>query len=150
MNPSPNVKPVPDGYHTVTPYLIVADVARLLTFAREALDAKLIHQMLRPDGSAGHTEMQIGDSRIMLADATPKFPAQPFMLYLYLDRVDEVFERALAAGGTVIQSPTNMFYGDRAGAVADPLGNQWWLSSHLEDVPPDELQRRAAAAQGKP
>ncbi len=137
------VKPVPEGYHTVTPYLSVNDAEKLLDFLKQAFDAKA-HVMQRPDGKIAHAEVQIGDSKIMVADAHQASQAMPSVLYMYVENVDAVYQRALAAGGTSISEPTTQFYGDRHGGVKDPEGNMWWIATHVEDVPPDELNRRAA------
>jgi uncharacterized glyoxalase superfamily protein PhnB len=136
------VKPVPDGYHTVTPYLSVSDAAKLLDFLKRAFDAK-VNAMHRPDGKVAHAEVQIGDSKIMVADAHEASQAMPTVLYMYVESVDAMYQRAISAGGTSISQPTTQFYGDRHGGVKDPTGNMWWIATHVEDVPPDELQRRA-------
>ena len=142
------VNPVPDGYHTITPYLIVQGAERVLEFLETTFGAKTIHKMMRPDGTVGHVELQIGDSRLMLAEATEHHPARSSMLYLYLPDVDAIYQRALAAGATSIAEPADQFYGDRHCGVEDSSGNQWWVATHFEDVSPDELQRRSAARYG--
>jgi PhnB protein len=141
------VKPIPEGYHTVTPYLLVKGVAELLPFLESALGAKVNHQMTRPDGTVGHADITIGNSHVMLGETADRWPAMPAMLYLYVEDADAMYQRALDAGGTSIMPMADQFYGDRHGAVADPSGNQWWIATHVEDVPPDELARRAAAHQ---
>lgn len=147
---SPAVKPIPDGYHTVTPYLMVAGAAKFIDFMVAAFDAHKTEQLMRPDGSIGHTELRVGDSMIMLSEATPQAPATPVMLHLYVADVDAAFDRALAAGGVAVAKPALQFYGDRSGGVKEPSGNTIWIATHVEDVPPDELKKRAAAAmQGK-
>ena len=140
------VKAIPDGYQTVTPYLMVADAAKFIKFMSTVFDAKTTEQLMRPDGKIGHTELRIGDSMIMLSEASESHPATPVMLHFYVEDVDAVFERAVRAGGTVVSKPTNQFYGDRSGGVKEPSGNTVWLATHIEDVAPDELKKRAAEA----
>ena len=104
--------------------------------------------MLQPDGSIGHTEMRIGDSMVMLGEARDQWKAMPTTLYLYLENVDAVYARALAAGATPVSEPKNQFYGDRSGAVQDMCGNFWWMATHVEDVSEEEMKRRMDAAGG--
>jgi uncharacterized glyoxalase superfamily protein PhnB len=140
------VKPVPDTYHTVTPYLIVKGAAQLVAFMKKAFGAREIHLMQMPDGNIAHGDLVIGNSHVMLGEASGPWPPQPCSIYLYLADCDRVYTQALAAGGTSIQEPKTQFYGDRHGAVKDPCGNTWWIATHVEDVPPAELERRAAEA----
>jgi uncharacterized glyoxalase superfamily protein PhnB len=140
------VKPIPEGYHTVTPYLVVEGVPKLMEFVKAAFDAREIHRTAMPDGSIMHAEVQIGDSRVMMGEARGGIKAMPAMLYLYVPDVDAVYERAVHAGGTSIAKPMEQFYGDRSGGVQDACGNQWWIGTHTEDVPAGELARRAEAA----
>ena len=143
------VKSKPDGYHTVTPYLVVECAADVIDFIKQAFDAEEIMRLEAPDGAVGHAELQIGDSRVMIGDAQGKHtPTRP-MLHLYVDDVDAVYQTALAAGATSEQAPVDQFYGDRSGGVRDRWGNLWWIATHVEDVPPDEINRRAAAAMAK-
>ena len=137
-------KPIPDGYHTVTPYLTVSSVEKLLEFARSAFDAKVTEKHLRPDGSIGHAEMRIGDSPVMMGQATEAWAARPSNLYLYVPDVDAVYQRALHAGGKSIRAPENQYYGDRSCGVEDSVGNVWWIATHVEDVTAEEMKRRAA------
>ncbi|HVX11809.1 MAG TPA: VOC family protein [Pirellulales bacterium] len=139
------VQPVPAGYHTVTPYLVVRGVDRLIDFLKQAFGAVEIHRMSRPDGSVGHAEMKIGDSPIMMGEPMGDQPPMPAVLYVYLDDMDTVYCRALDAGATSISEPADQFYGDRHGGVKDPCGNLWWIATHIEDVSPEEIARRAAA-----
>ena len=139
------VKPVPDGYHTVTPYLVVSDVAGLIDFLEQVFDVKEKEIMRQPDGSIMHAEVRIGDSVIMMGEATDEFAPMPGMLHVYLEDVDDAYRRALAAGATSLREPTDEFYGDRAAGVQDAFGNQWWMATHVEDVSPEEMQRRAEA-----
>jgi PhnB protein len=144
------VKPVPDGFHTVTPYLVVSDAARLIAFLQQAFDGKETICTTKPDGSIGHAEVRIGDSAVMLGEAGGAWKAMPCAIYLYVPDTDAVYRRALQAGATSIMEPADQFYGDRNAGVKDPCGNLWWIATHIEDVPPEEMKRRAAAhAQAK-
>jgi len=138
------VKPVPEGYHTVTPYLTVESVEKVLDFVKKAFDATETYRMARPDGSVGHAEVRIGDSMVMMGQARDEWKPRPGSLYLYVPDVDASYKRAVAAGGKPLREPTTQFYGDRSGGVEDPVGNQWWIATHVEDVPPEEIERRAA------
>lgn len=139
------VKPIPDGYHTVTPYLVVQGAAKLIDFLKEAFDAKEIHRTTQADGSIMHAEVRIGDSVVMMGEATGEFKPMPGMIHLYVDDVDAAYRRAQRAGATSLREPTDQFYGDRTGGVQDPRGNQWWIATHKEDVSPEELAKRAEA-----
>lgn len=143
------VKPIPDGYNAVIPYLMVPDAARFIEFLSTVFGARVSEQLMRPDGKIGHTEVRLRDSMIMLSEAADGYPATPVMLHFYVEDVDATFKRAVQAGGTVVAEPSNQFYGDRSGGVKEPSGNTIWIATHVEDVAPDELHRRAAAAMGK-
>ena len=134
-------KAIPDGYHTVTPYLIVKGAAQLIDFLKETFGAE---ETFRMPGGGGimHAEVRIGDSAVMMSDAMGEYGPMPTMLFLYVEDVDAVYERALKAGGVSTQEPEDQFWGDRAGAVKDAFGNQWWIATHVEDVPVEELERR--------
>ena len=138
------VQPVPEGYHTITPYLVVNDANALLEFVTRAFGATVSHAMRGPDGRVMHAEIVIGDSCVMLGEGGEK--SMPAMLYMYVKDCDALYQQALAAGGESIQPVTTQFYGDRSGAVRDCCGNQWWIATHVEDVSDEELQRRAAQA----
>jgi PhnB protein len=148
------VRPIPEGYATVTPYLIVSGAARAIDYYKMAFDAEELMRFEGPDGTIAHAEIQIGDSRIMLADEAPemghKSPqtlgGSPVGLMIYVEKVDEVFQRAISGGGTEKQALTNQFYGDRSGSVTDPFGHVWTIATHVEDVEPEEMQRRMEAA----
>jgi PhnB protein len=146
-------KPIPDGFHTVTPYLIVEGAGKIIGFLEKALGARPIHQpTLRPDGTVMHATLKIGDSMVMIADASEHAKAMPAMLYLYVPDVDSAYRKAIEAGATSIMEPADQFYGDRTGGVKDAAGNGWFFGTHIEDVTPDELKKRAAemfANQGK-
>jgi len=139
------VKPIPDGYHTVTPYLMVDDAARLLAFVKEAFGAEETVMMPSPDGTIGHAEVTIGDSIVMLADAagSDQGVTMPATIFLYLPDADATYRAAIEAGATSLREPRDEFYGDRMGGVKDPAGNHWWIATHVEDVPLDEVARRA-------
>jgi len=139
------VKPVPEGYHTLTPYLVVDGADKVITFMKEAFGAKaVVEPVTRPDGKIMHAEYKIGDSVIMISDASERAKAASTTLYLYVPNVDAVYQKALKAGATSMMEPANMFYGDRSGGVKDPAGNQWHIGTHVEDVSPADLKKRAA------
>jgi PhnB protein len=142
------VKPIPDGYHTVIPYLVVPGVAQVIDFAKQAFGATEVYVFKRPDGTVQHAEIKIGDSTVMMGEGGPGGKHFPAMLYLYMENVDAVYQRAVQAGGKSIREPADQIYGDRVGAVEDAGGNQWWISTHVEDVTSEEIERRAKAAQG--
>lgn len=147
------VKPIPDGYHTATPYLIVKGAADAIEFYKKAFGATEMLRMPTPDGKVMHAEIKIGDSPIMLADECPEMGARspqtiggsPVSLMLYVEDVDKLFAQAIAAGGKVKRPVADQFYGDRSGGLEDPFGHQWHLSTHVEDVSPEELKKRADA-----
>ncbi len=142
---------VPEGYHTATPYLCVNGAAAAIDFYRKAFGATEVFRIGAPGGRIGHAEIRIGDSRIMISDEFPElrwFAPQaavgsPVMIHLYVEDVDEVARRAVAAGAKEITPVADQFYGDRGGKFADPWGHLWYLATHKEDVPPEELERRA-------
>ncbi len=138
------VKPIPDGYHTVTPYLIVPGVAKLIDFLVKAFDAKEKLRIPRPDGSVAHAEVQIGDSMLMMGEPMGPFGPMPTSIYLYVTDCDAVYRRAIAAGGVSVMEVTDMPSGERYGGVKDPSGNIWWTATHVEDVSPEETARRFA------
>jgi PhnB protein len=136
------VKPIPEGYHTVTPYLIVQGAETLIEFLTQAFAGTEISRTLHPDGSIMNAELKIGDSFIMLSEARPEFGAMPTMIHLYVENADELYHRALQAGATSMMEPRDEFYGDRAAGVKDPTGNQWWIATHQEDVSSTEIAER--------
>ena len=149
------VKAIPDGYHTVTPYFTVRDAARAVEFYKRAFGAVELMRMAEPDGKIRHAEIRIGDSPIMLGDEFPDFPemrsfqalgGSPVSVYLYVEDVDALFNRAVAAGAKVRTPVKDEFYGDRVGAVEDPFGLAWFIATHKEDVAPEEIARSASAA----
>jgi PhnB protein len=150
------VQPVPNGYHAVTPYLICSGAARAIEFYVRAFGAEELMRIPMGDDKLGHAEIRIGDSVIMLADEFPEMNARspqslggtPVGLALYVPDVDAVFARAIAAGATVERPVTDQFYGDRAGGLIDPFGHKWHIATHVEDVAPEEIARRAASQHG--
>lgn len=143
------VQPIPEGYHTLTPYLIVDGAERVIEFMKQAFGAEELFRMPRPDGGLWHGEVQIGDSRLMIADSSPEYPPQPGVLYVYVEDADATYARALEAGATSMMEPADQFYGDRHGGVRDVAGNQWWIGTHVEDVPEEEIARRRDAEMAK-
>jgi len=135
-------KPIPDGFRSVTPYLVVKGAEQLIEFMKKAFDAKQIYVSKRPDGTIMHATMLINDSMIMLAEATEQYPILPSMLYLYVPYTDAVYKKAMAAGAISIMEPADQFYGDRNAGVKDASGTQWWIGTHIEDVSEEELQKR--------
>jgi PhnB protein len=153
-NAMAKVKPIPDGHNTVSPYLIVDGATRALDFYKQAFGATELFRHVAPDGRIGHAEVRIGDTVIMLADVHPEVGAQgpahyggsPVSLHVYLEDVDAVARRAVAAGAKVKRPVADQFYGDRLGTLEDPFGHTWHVSTHIEDVSAAELGRRAAEA----
>jgi PhnB protein len=153
-----NVKPVPDGFHTVTPYLIQRDAAKALEFYKRAFGAETRVSMPGPGGKIMHAELRLGDSVVMLSDEFPGMSTARSPkalggttggLFLYVPDVDAAFRRAVEAGCKVLMPVTDMFWGDRFGKLEDPFGNQWSLATHKEDVSPREQAERAKAAMAK-
>jgi PhnB protein len=136
------VQPVPEGYAAVTPYLVVRNAPALIDFLEQAFGAQERMRMTDEEGVIRHGEVEIGGARVMLADASDEFPPIPAMLHLYVQDVDAVYRQAVSAGGESIMEPMDQFYGDRMAGVRDGFGNQWWLATHIEDVSPEEAQRR--------
>lgn len=139
------VKPIPAGYHSVTPYLIVEGAPKLIDFLKHTFNAEESARVKGPDGRVAHAEVKVGDSMVMLSDPTPEYKPIESQLYVYVDDIDAAYKRALEAGATSVREPKNQFYGDRNASVKDPTGNVWGIATHVEDVPPDEMQRRMKA-----
>ena len=135
-------RPIPDGYHTVTPYLLVDDADSMIEFLERGLGAKLLDRHDGPDGRMMHAALQLGDSKLMMGQAAGEWPAMPAMIHLYVEDADALFRQAVAAGAEVLREPEDQFYGDRSAGVKDPCGNQWWISTHVEDVTAEEMTRR--------
>jgi PhnB protein len=147
------VKPIPDGYSTVTPYLVMNGAARAIEFYKKAFGATELLRFAMPGGKLGHAEIKIGNSPIMLADEMPEMGHRgpqalggtPVGILLYVEDVDAMFNRAIAAGATVVKPVQDQFYGDRSGTLTDPFGHQWTIATHKEDVPLEEMHKRMAA-----
>jgi PhnB protein len=148
------VKPIPEGYHTATPYLAVDDAAEALEYYKKAFGAKERGRMEAPDGKIGHAEIQIGDSLVMLSDPFPQASTRTpkelggttASVFLYVEDVDAVVKRAVDAGAIVKTEVEDQFWGDRFGTIEDPFGHIWSVATHVEDVPPEEIAERAKAA----
>jgi PhnB protein len=134
---------VPEGYSTVTPWIVSRDTAQLLDFVASAFNAEELARVELEDGSIGHAEFRIGDSIVMAFDARPHWPDTAALLRLYVEDADAVHRQAVEAGATSVTEVTELFFGDRVGRVRDPLGNLWWIQSRVEDLDPDEMARRA-------
>jgi PhnB protein len=149
-----DVKPIPEGYPQVTPYLCVDGAADAIDFYSKVFGASEKVRMPSPGGKVGHAELEIGDSLIMLADEHPEMGIRgpktiggtPVTVSVYVEDVDDVFKRAIDAGATALRDVENQFYGDRRGDFEDPFGHRWSVATHVEDVPPDEMEKRMAAA----
>jgi len=145
-----DVKPIPDGYHSLTPYLIIDGAAEAMEYYKNAFGAVELFRM-EHEGKIGHAEMRIGDSPLMLADEMPQYKGPkalggtPVSLMIYVEDVDNVYPQAIAAGGTEIKPLQDQFYGDRSGTLSDPFGHIWTIATHKEDVTPEEIEKRVAA-----
>jgi PhnB protein len=147
-------KPIPEGYHTVTPYLAVADAARAIEYYTRAFGAKEVGRMEGPEGTIAHAELEIGDSRIMLSDPFPQASTRSpkelggtsASVFMYVEDVDAVVKQAVDAGATVTMEVADQFWGDRFGTITDPFGHVWSIATHVEDVSPEEMAERAKAA----
>ena len=148
------VRPIPEGYHSVTPYLAVEDAAKAIDFYKEAFGAQEMLRMPGPDGKIGHAELQIGDSKLMLSDPFPHSNVRPpserggptASIFLYVEDVDETFEQAQRAGADVVSELEDMFWGDRFGTLSDPFGHVWSIATHKEDLSEEEMAERSKAA----
>ena len=140
-------KPIPEGYHSVTPYLVVDDPEKLLDFVKQALAAEETVRMDGPDGKIAHAEVKIGDSMVMLGGASGSAAgeAMPATLYIYVDDTDATYRRGIDSGGTSVEEPADQFYGDRRAAFRDPGGNIWFVATNVEDVSPEEMAKRMEA-----
>jgi PhnB protein len=147
------VKPIPDGYHHVTPYLSIQGAAAAIDFYKKAFDAVEVVRMPQPDGRIGHAELKFGDSFVMLSDEFPEMQVvgpktlgnTSVSLLLYVDDVEKTMERAVALGAKIIKPVQDQFYGDRNATLEDPFGHKWTVATHIEDVTPEEMKRRMAA-----
>lgn len=149
-----SVKPIPEGYHSITPYLAVKGCAAAIEFYKKAFGAVELFRMEAPNGTIGHAEIRIGNCNIMMADEFPDMGfrgpqtlgGSPLHLLVYTENCDAMFQTAVAAGGKIVRPLMDQFYGDRSGTVEDPFGHVWNIATHVEDIPPDEMHRRAEAA----
>ena len=139
------IKPIPDGYQRVIPYLVVERVAPLIAFLRSVFDGELVGRMEAPDGRVMHAEVRVGDSIVMMAESREGYPPRAGSLYVYVEDVDEAYRRAIHAGASSLMEPADQFYGDRNAGVADAEGTQWWIGARIEELDAVELQRRVLA-----
>jgi PhnB protein len=137
------VKPIPDGYHTITPYLTVDDLSRLVDFVKTAFGATMKEAISDAEGKLRHAEVIIGDSVVMMGQSREGSAARPGALYLYVENTDATYAAALRAGAKSLMEPADQFYGDRNAGVEDPVGNYWWIATHVEDVSSEEMERRS-------
>jgi uncharacterized glyoxalase superfamily protein PhnB len=137
--------PIPEGCHSITPYLTVPDAARLVEFLKQAFDGIERARISRPDGTVLHTQVRVGDSLLMIGEPQGQWKPRPSMLYFYVADVDAMYKRAIAAGAKSVIEPTNMFYGDRTASVKDMADNDWWIATHIEDLTTAQIQERATA-----
>lgn len=136
------VRPIPEGYHSITPFIIVKGAAQLLDFLRDAFGAVEIARVPNPDGTLGHAETRIGNSVVMMFDAKEDWPDTPSFLRLYVENCDDTYQQALKAGAVSVTEPTNMPWGDRICRVTDPFGNLWWIMTRIEELSPEEIEKR--------
>ena len=152
-----SAKPIPDGYHTATPYLVVENAVEAIAFYKTAFGAQEMMRLAMPDGKIGHAEIKIGDSRIMLADEFPEMGfrgpralgGSPVSIMLYVEDVDAIFNQAVTTGAKAVRPVIDQFYGDRSGNLEDPFGHLWTIATHKEDVLPEEMEKRLVAAMAK-
>ena len=140
------VRPIREGFHSITPYLFVQKADKMLDFLERAFDARQSIHQLRPDGTVMHTELRIGDSYIMMGESTSNFGPMPCSIYLYVEDCDAVYKKAIRAGGVSVMEPMDQPSGERYGGVKDPAGNIWWVATHIEDVSNEEAASRWQAA----
>lgn len=145
MTTATKVKAVPEGYHTVCPYIVVSGVGKLIDFVKQVFGATERYVSRRPDGTVMHAEVMIGDSIVMMGEGA-NIKSFPAMLHLYMEDCDAVYRRAIEAGAKSVREPADQPYGDRSAGVEDAFGNQWYIATHIEDVSPEELERRMKAA----
>lgn len=143
------VKPIPDGYHTVTPYLTVDDPAQVIDFLKKVFNAQETFVMRDAQGNIGHAEVKVGTSMLMLGKAHDQWKSRPGNFYVYVEDCDALYQKALDVGATSISKPEDQFYGDRHGGVADSQGNNWWIATHVKDISEDDMKRAAEEHQKK-
>jgi uncharacterized glyoxalase superfamily protein PhnB len=139
------VRYLPEGFHTITPYLTVADATKEIEFLVKAFDGVVKFKMENDNGEIRHAEVQVGDSMLMIGQAGGPWQPMPLSLYLYVPDCDALYRSAIAQGAKSLQEPANQFYGDRTSGVEDSQGNKWWIGTHIEDVSPEEVERRMKA-----
>ncbi|HMQ98827.1 MAG TPA: VOC family protein [Ignavibacteria bacterium] len=137
-----SVKPIPEGYSNVIPFLICTGADKVIEFCKTVFDARIMDISKDDNGIIMHASIQIRDSAVMLSEGSEKYPAYPTMMYLYMENCDEIYKRGIDAGGRSLREPTNEFYGDRTCGFTDPSGNQWWVATHIEDLSHDEIAAR--------
>lgn len=137
-----SVRPIPKGFHTVTPYILAEDAMGLIDFIKKAFDGEVEQMMKTDDGTVQHSTIRIGDSPVMISSGNEDFRPNTCMLHLYVEDVDTIYKQAVDAGGQSLREPTDEFYGDRSAGVKDQWGNQWWLATHIEDVSNEEMEKR--------
>ena len=142
MKNDPIVSPIREGFRAITPYLFAQNAAQLIEFISKAFGGEEVYRKQRPDGAITHAEMRVGDSMLMLGEATEQFGPMPTSIYLYVSDSDSVYQNALRVGGTSVFPIMTLPNGERYGGVKDPCGNVWWIATHVEDVPPEEEERR--------
>lgn len=146
---SKSVNPIPEGFSTATPMIMVNGLQPILAFVQKAFDAEITHMVNTSDGEPWHANVKIGDSMLMFGDTMGEHPAAPACIYLYGKDANAMYDKAVKAGGKSIQEPKDMFYGDRSGGVTDPAGNMWWVATKIEDLSDEEINRRAAKEEQK-
>lgn len=138
------VNPIPEGFHTVTPYLIVKDADHLLSFLKKVFDTREMYVSRRDDNTIMHAQVRVGDSMIMFSEANEEYPAMSSMLYIYVNDVDATYKKAIQAGAISLREPINEYYGDRSAGIEDGSGIQWWIATHVEDISVEEMAKREA------
>jgi uncharacterized glyoxalase superfamily protein PhnB len=137
-----SVKPIPEGYSNVIPFLVCNGADKVIDFCQKVFGAKVMDISKDDKGIIMHASIQIRDSAVMLTESSERYPAQSAMMYVYMENCDETYKLGIAAGGTSLREPTNEFYGDRSCGFTDPSGNQWWVATHIEDVSAEEIAER--------
>lgn len=140
------VQPIPEGYHTLTPYFAVRGAGALIEYFKSAFDARLVSCHQSPEGHVMNAELMIGNSMVMIGEAPAERAPQTMMMYMYVPDIDAVYAQAIKAGGKSKLAPVDQFYGDRSGAVIDPAGNEWWIATRKENLTDEEIRQRGAAA----
>ena len=143
------VKPIPDGYHTITPYFVMKNPREFIEFLKKAFNAESVSMSVSPDSKVMHAEIRIGDSMMMMSEASENNPAVNGSIYLYVNDTDAIYKQALEAGAESLMEPADQFYGDRNAGVKDPFGNTWWIGTHLENVSGEEIEKRHKEHQNK-